>query len=388
MTSRASAPGRSPTWAPDGRSRAVAASRTYSWSAANPTTNSGNLDRLGDQRRGPGLPGLHRVHHGARRHRADRRRADRQQRRGHLPGARRAIRTTTTVVLIGRTDFAEAQSATQSGLASSTLTRQSAPLPNNICGTYGTPHHDHRDDDAGRHLGQLLPVHVHRDRQRRQHGHHQQHRQGRHHRPEHPDLGLRLVERTSTSAPALAQGLLPGDCTAAAASPITANSTGRGVRDRAATPSRAWAPDGRPRAPEPHARTPGPRRNPTTTTSARTLQDHERRRPAVGSSPAAYRMVADVTGPDRRGADRQRRRGQRRRLVELPADRGTTLTLSGRTDFTETQSSTLSGLASSTLTIQSAPLTNDTCGTLRGADPDRRAPRRRPSRRATATCSR
>src|SRR5262249_22244693 len=42
---------------------------------------------------------------------------------------------------------------------------------------------------------------------------------------------------------------------------------------------------------------------------------------------------------------------------------GTTLTLSGRSDYTETQGATESGLATSTLTIKSASLTNNTCGT-------------------------
>src|SRR5262249_42495859 len=41
---------------------------------------------------------------------------------------------------------------------------------------------------------------------------------------------------------------------------------------------------------------------------------------------------------------------------------GTTLTINSRTDYTETQSSTESGLATSTLTIKSATLTNDSCG--------------------------
>ena len=42
---------------------------------------------------------------------------------------------------------------------------------------------------------------------------------------------------------------------------------------------------------------------------------------------------------------------------------GTTLTINSRTDFSEAQSSTESGLANSTLTIQSAPLTGNSCGT-------------------------
>ena len=38
-----------------------------------------------------------------------------------------------------RTDYAETQSATESGLASSTLTRAAATLTSNSCGTYGSP---------------------------------------------------------------------------------------------------------------------------------------------------------------------------------------------------------------------------------------------------------
>ncbi|HVP76092.1 MAG TPA: FN3 associated domain-containing protein, partial [Gaiellaceae bacterium] len=41
---------------------------------------------------------------------------------------------------------------------------------------------------------------------------------------------------------------------------------------------------------------------------------------------------------------------------------GTTLTIDSRTDYTETQTATASGLAGSTLTIQSATLSNNSCG--------------------------
>ena len=41
---------------------------------------------------------------------------------------------------------------------------------------------------------------------------------------------------------------------------------------------------------------------------------------------------------------------------------GTTLTINSRTDYTETQTATASGLANSTLTIQSATLTGNSCG--------------------------
>src|SRR5262249_46793196 len=42
---------------------------------------------------------------------------------------------------------------------------------------------------------------------------------------------------------------------------------------------------------------------------------------------------------------------------------GTSLTINSRTDYSETQSASESGLASSTLTIKSASLTGDSCGT-------------------------
>ncbi len=51
---------------------------------------------------------------------------------------------------------------------------------------------------------------------------------------------------------------------------------------------------------------------------------------------------------------------------------GTTLTINSRTDFSETQDSTNSGLASSTLTITSASLTGNTCGSYGAPDHDHR----------------
>ena len=47
--------------------------------------------------------------------------------------------TTGTFAIDTRTDYTETQSATESGLASSTLTRAAASLTNNSCGSYGSP---------------------------------------------------------------------------------------------------------------------------------------------------------------------------------------------------------------------------------------------------------
>ncbi|HUN79482.1 MAG TPA: PKD domain-containing protein [Solirubrobacteraceae bacterium] len=54
------------------------------------------------------------------------------------PGGSSSYNTTGTFSL-ARTDYSETQSATQSGLRSSTLTVAAAPLSANVCGTFGTP---------------------------------------------------------------------------------------------------------------------------------------------------------------------------------------------------------------------------------------------------------
>ena len=54
-------------------------------------------------------------------------------------GSTSTLSTGTTLILNSRTDFTETPSTTQSGLASSTLTTQTAALTNNTCGAFGTP---------------------------------------------------------------------------------------------------------------------------------------------------------------------------------------------------------------------------------------------------------
>ena len=66
-----------------------------------------------------------------------------------------------------RTDYTEAQSPTQSGLRSSTLTLATATLASNACWHVRRAEHDHRRSGAER-AGRLLPLHAGRPRQRRQ----------------------------------------------------------------------------------------------------------------------------------------------------------------------------------------------------------------------------
>lgn len=101
--------------------------------------------------------------------------------------------------------------------------------------------------------------------------------------------------------------------------------------------------------------------SPLTTTSAITLRATNGAG-TLSNVSSSYRIVPDVTAPA----------GGALTVNGVAAGTagttsyltGTTLALSGRTDFSETQNNTRSGLASSTLTIQSAPLVNDTCGSF------------------------
>ena len=77
---------------------------------------------------------------------------------------------------------------------------------------------------------------------------------------------------------------------------------------------------------------------------------------------------------DRRGADRQRHGRQRRRPPGATTLTGS-FTIGTRTDFSEPQSSTQSGLASSTLTLATAPLAGDVVRHLRSPEHDHGQPR-------------
>ncbi|MDQ1535574.1 MAG: hypothetical protein QOF28_3335, partial [Actinomycetota bacterium] len=55
------------------------------------------------------------------------------------PGSSSYLSAGTTLTLSGRTDYTEVQDATHSGLASSTLTMQTGTLSNNSCSAYGAP---------------------------------------------------------------------------------------------------------------------------------------------------------------------------------------------------------------------------------------------------------
>ena len=199
----------------------------------------------------------------------------------------------------------------QSGLVSSTLTRRSAPLQNNICGTFGTPPPRSADDDE-RPLRQLLPVHVLRIDNVGKHGRPQQHSQGRHHRPEHPDAAL-SPHCVNAYWPARAGDLLPGGSRRSLT--LIPMSTGPGDRDREPhlpESSDSGGHGGRDihlhlsrsqQAPDRHAA-----RNDANLT--------RRAAPANGVDPTSLRRPAGA-------ADRQQRRGQPNRHVQLPANRRT-----------------------------------------------------------------
>ena len=78
-----------------------------------------------------------------------------------------------------RTDYTETQSGSESGLASSTLTRASATLTANSCGSFGSAVDHHRHTRA-KPPDRVLPVHAHRYGQPREHRLDHEHRQGRH----------------------------------------------------------------------------------------------------------------------------------------------------------------------------------------------------------------
>ena len=97
----------------------------------------------------------------------------------------------TTLTIDSRTNFSETQDATHSGLASSTLTIESATLSGDNCGTLRLADDDHRHHVTDRRQRQLLPADAHRHRQRRQRDVDQHRRQGRHdaRRPHRPPSG-------------------------------------------------------------------------------------------------------------------------------------------------------------------------------------------------------
>ena len=337
-----------------------AGSRTYSWSAANPTTNSGTLAVSVTNGAGLASPasasftlvadatppagGALTVNNGV----------------ATSGGSSTYMKSGTTLTPSVRTDFSEAASTTQSGLATSILTVQSALLTNNICGAYGTPTTIAGTttqavtsgncylftltgiDNVGNTASISSTVKVDTTA------------------PTTPTWGFASLNNVYVSASRARvyyqQNAPSGGLT------ITANSTDAesGIAIYTLPNLGAgWVPTGT-----------GASRtytwataNPATTTGTLTLRTTN----GAGSLSAlssAYRMVADALAPTGGGLT----------VNGVPASvggsssylrtAGTTLTLSGRTDYTETQSSTVSGLSSSILTIRSAPLTNDTCGSF------------------------
>jgi hypothetical protein len=82
---------------------------------------------------------------------------------------------------------------------------------------------------------------------------------------------------------------------------------------------------------------------------------------SVNSANASYSIVSDTSSPTS-GAFSANGTAASAGGSSSYLTSGTTLTINSRTDYSETQSATASGLASSTLTIQSATLSNNVCG--------------------------
>ena len=108
----------------------------------------------------------------------------------------------TTLTINSRTDFTETQTATASGLATSTLTMQTGTLSGNACSAYGAPATITGTTSQTVASGALLPAHAHRHRQRRQRradDHH--HGEGRHDRRRRAPTGFAFSALTNSYYP-------------------------------------------------------------------------------------------------------------------------------------------------------------------------------------------
>ncbi len=340
------------------------ASRTYTWSAANPPTTGGGLTVSAANGAGlvsPGSTAFTMVPDAV----APTGGALTVNGVPATAGGSSSYATTTTVVLTGRTDFAEAQSATQSGLASSTLTRQTATLADNTCGTFGTPttitgaatqavlsgscylFTFAGTDNVGNAATLTTTVKVDTTA------------------PSTPTWGFgsftNVHVSTSLARIYYRRSAPSGSLTITASSTDAESGIGSYTFPSLGT---GWSTTGTGAARTYSWTAP----NPTTTTSARTLRATNG---AGLQSPtsSSYRMVADITEPTGGALTVNGVAATTTGSSSYLRTAGATLALSGRTDFTESQSTTRSGLAASTLTIQSAPLVDDTCGAFGAPSP-------------------
>ena len=336
---------------------------TYTWSSANPTTASGNLTVTATNNAGLTSSGSNTTNPFTMV-------ADSTAPTGGAVtvngtpattgGSSSYINSGTTLTLSGRTNYTETQSPTlRSGLehAHDPVGDAVQQLLRHL----RLADHDQRDDLADSRLGQLLPAHLDRHGQRRQRRLDHQHRQGRHHRSVGPDAAYSSESNVAVNGTYVyyRPGATSGSFTVTASS--TDSETGIASYSFPSLGS-GWT------------ATPGSlgvetytwsSANPTTASGNLTVTaTNNAGLTSSGSNTTnPFTMVADSTAPT----------GGAVTVNGTPAttggsssyiNSGTTLTLSGRTNYTETQSPTQSGLASSTLTIQSATLSNNSCGTF------------------------
>ena len=275
-------------------------------------------------------------------------------------GSASTITSGTTLTINSRTDYSETQSATQSGLASSTLTIQSATLSNGNCGTYGSPTTITGTtsqtvasgncylltlagtDNVGNSASISTTVTVDTTP------------------PTTPTLLFSNVANavysnsfntlyfrpaaggsyTVTASSTDPDGIKPGNAGYTFSSLAANNFTGTQTAGQEAYTFGGTATP------------PGVAPTVFSTNNA-----------GVNSSNATYNVVEDTTAPTG-GAFHANGTAATTGGSSSYLTSGTTLTINSRTDYSETQSASQSGLAGSVLTIQAATLSNNTCGTF------------------------
>ncbi|HVP76251.1 MAG TPA: hypothetical protein VMS63_09530, partial [Gaiellaceae bacterium] len=273
-------------------------------------------------------------------------------------GSSSYLNSGTTLTLSGRTEYGETQSATESGLASSTLTMQTGTLSGNSCSAYGAPAtivgttsqtvasgHCYLLTLTGLdHVGNIATVST-----------------------------TVKVDTTAPSAPtgfsfsSLTNSYYPGAGSTvffkggtiggftATASGATDADTGIASYNYGAIAGAGWVNVGGGAYTFTAA-------SPTGTGSATATN------PAglTGSS-ATFTAQNDSTAPTSGAFTANGTAASGGGSTSYLTTSGATLTISSRTDYSEAPSGTASGLASSTLTIQSATLSGDSCGSYGSA---------------------
>ena len=275
------------------------------------------------------------------------------------PGSSSYITSGTTLTINSRTDYTEAQTATASGLASSTLTIQAATLTNNTCGAYGAPTTivgttAQTVADGNCYLLTLTGT---------------------------DNVGnaamLTTTVKVDTTKPT--NVLTIGSPVAASFDAASSRLyyKGNGVGSFTFSDTMTDAASGPAQVTYPAIGTAGWTHNAQTVNTGPAYTSSTFSWTAAPSNPAGY----SITGQDNAG-------NQQAAAITFVNDTtapaggafsanstaasgggttsyltsGTTLTINSRTDYSEALSATASGLASSTLTIRSAALTNDACG--------------------------